>query len=632
MCSGTRVLSYLLSLSKDNADACHVQDIHSLRYEYASLYGRIVKEWLSASDESVTKSTLGEVDRKEKYEQRATWEKTVFTPLRTNKAAIQDYLQTTFSSTLAVRKAWEAIRTATGKFEKTMECNKLVQVTEGQPKNTVHFDEVSLKWVIAGLLRSDLLSDEKREVLKDFESNQVVLAEVADVLNMRMSSLDTWNWGNEGTPVEIRRQLNGRYRFYPDEDLLQTILLRYIGIKWSVHFKSALKDFQQAENVWKSSTKPLNHADEERRRFYLGESHDFGITVESLIEDHFHADIFLEQLPGTATEVRGAYDEEGDIHDTRKSPQDVTQSLLHHLVTQINIERHLGNDVTVVRSDFAWFGPSLPHSTMFTVLEHFGVSAKWIDFFRRALEAPVKFTQDGPDAPVQVRKRGTPISGPLSDMLGETILFCLDFAFNQRTGGALLYRLHDDIWFWGSEEDCVIGWTEMTKFAKVMGLSFNVEKTGCVKVAHMTGEKQDVSPSLPKGDVTWGFLKLDGESGRFVIDQEDVNKHIEELQTQLSACKSILDWIQAWNIYGARFFKTNFGRSAHCFGLAHVHSTLETLARIQQTLFATAGGSVTSALKKMLHEKFGVEDVPEGYLYFPMSMGGLDLKNPFVEV
>jgi len=29
-------------------------------------------------------------------------------------------------------------------------------------------------------------------------------------------------------------------------------------------------------------------------------------------------------------------------------------------------------------------------------------------------------------------------------------------------------------------------------------------------------------------------------------------------------------------------------------------------------------------------DRFGVQDIPEGYLYFPMAKGGLDLKNPFV--
>jgi len=170
----------------------------------------------------------------------------------------------------------------------------------------------------------------------------------------------------------------------------------------------------------------------------------------------------------------------------------------------------------------------------------------------------------------------------------------------------------------------------MTEFAQLMGLEFNPDKTGSVKIMRKGGPKEELPRALPKGDVCWGFLKLDSEAGRFIIDQANVDKHIEELGRQLAGCKSIFDWIQAWNIYGARFFTTNFGRPAHCFGLAHVDQMLETFSKIQKKLFASTGGSVTSTLKQMLTDRFGVKDIPEGYLYFPMSMGGLDVKNPFV--
>jgi hypothetical protein len=132
--------------------------------------------------------------------------------------------------------------------------------------------------------------------------------------------------------------------------------------------------------------------------------------------------------------------------------------------------------------------------------------------------------------------------------------------------------------------------------------------------------------------VRWGFLRLDSKTGRFLIDQKQVDVHIEELRLQLAACKSIFDWIYAWNVYGARFFSTNFGKPSNSFGLAHVDMLLETFARIQSKLFASTGGSVTSTLKHMLQERFNVSDIPEGCLYFPMSLGGLDLKSPFIDL
>lgn len=415
------------------------------------------------------------------------------------------------------------------------------------------------------------------------------------------------------------------------EDLLQTILLRYIGVKWSVHFKSALTNFQSTADVWKASAIPVPAEDRQRREFFLGSLAAPSSNVEATRSQHFKDEVFLEQLTTKAEEERGGYDDDSESpQDTRKSGQQITQTLLHTLASEIIMKTRLGEELTVVRTDFKWFGPSLPHSTMFAVLSFFGVSEHWISFFRRVLEAPMKFVQDGPDAPVQIRKRGTPISGPLSDMLGETVLFCLDFAFNEQTDGARMYRLHDDIWFWGEEKVCIKGWELMKNFANLSGLDFNEEKTGSVKITRKPGSKTKVSPSLPKGDVRWGFLKLDSASGRFLIDQESVGNHIKELNLQLDACKSVFDFIQAWNVYGARFFTNNFGKPANCYGLLHVDMLLETFANIQSELFQ--GGNVTSTMQKMISDRFGVEDIPEGYLYFPMSFGGLDLKSPFIDL
>lgn len=602
-------------------------DIHSLKYKYATLYSQLVKEWLygnsknsTGSDEMIADDGFETIGRKEMQDQRIHWEELVFNEKTTNQVAIQAYLEKLFTSSKDIKAALERLRKATQDFEKSL-------------AGAVHFDEASLAWVIRGLLRSDLVTDEKRQVLKDFLNNKIVLGEVADVLNMRMSSLAKWKWDPSGTNIEQRRNLNGRYRFYSDEDLLQQILLRYIGVKWGVYFKSVLSAFRHTLNVWTPSAQSIPNLDRKRRDFFLYPDREYvEMTVEGQRSKHFEDEIFLEQLPDEVAEERGGYsDEEAKATDTRKSGQEITQTLLHVLATEIIMSTRLGEDVTVVRTDFAWFGPSLPHATMFAVLKFLGVSDFWLSFFRRAIEAPVKFLVDGPDAPVRTRKRGTPVSGPLSDFLAETVLFCLDFAFNQSTGGLTLYRLHDDIWTFGAEEKCVKGWASLTQFSKLMGLDFSPEKTGCAKVSHAKGGSASIHSSLPKGDVKWGLLKLDATTGRFLINQKLVDEHIEELRRQLENCKSVLDWIQAWNVY-TRFFTTNFGKPVAAYGLAHVDQLLETFARIQGKLFSSTGGSVTSTVKKMIQERFGVDDIPEGYLFFPLSMGGLDLKSPFVSL
>lgn len=134
---------------------------------------------------------------------------------------------------------------------------------------------------------------------------------------------------------------------------------------------------------------------------------------------------------------------------------------------------------------------------------------------------------------------------------------------------------------------------------------------------------------LPTGEIRWGFLYLDGTTGRFEIDEKMVTGHIEELRMQLKGkSKSVIDWIQTWNTYAAVFFSSNFGKPANCFGREHVDKMLATHRRIQEEIFQ--GGNVVQFLKQTIEERFQVKDVPEGFLFFPVELGGLDLKSPFV--
>lgn len=52
------------------------------------------------------------------------------------------------------------------------------------------------------------------------------------------------------------------------------------------------------------------------------------------------------------------------------------------------------------------------------------------------------------------------------------------------------------------------------------------------------------------------------------------------------------------------------------------------LESIQRRVFS--GTSVVQYLKNIIEERFGVQDIPDGYFYFPTDVGGLELNNPFI--
>ncbi|KAH1268897.1 hypothetical protein KXV81_003935 [Aspergillus fumigatus] len=597
-----------------------------LKHKHAAFYSDLVTEWLETleAEQSASKE-FESVGRAEMQEQRATWESLVFSTTDVNVDAIRAYLDGLFNTTPLTQQALKELRERVKSFG-----------TEFAAKKE-WFSVADLEWVSKSLLKTDLLTKEKMGILREFMRNKAVAQEVADVLNMRLAALDSWHWPEGGIPVEMRRQLNGKYRVFMDEDLLDSLLFQYLGLKWSVTFKNAFKAFFRTR-AWQSPRQQISKEERERRRYFLG-STGRGGCVNDYRRQMYETQYFMTQLPSSVEAGVPEYGDEANSDnitdgEKRKNHLETKHALLHLLITESIIHTTLYGQFTAICSDFKWFGSSLSHATVLAVLEYFGVLQNWLHFFTVFLEAPLKFTQDGENAAVQVRRRGAPISHTLSDCFSETVLFCMDYAVNQSTEGAYLYRLHDDFWFWGREQTCVKAWGAMTKFAKVMGLEFNEEKTGTVRLTKPNPRQgspvpaeSEHSSSLPTGDIRWGFLKLDPQEGRFIIDQSRVDGHIAELGHQLAACKSIFAWVQAWNSYFARFFTNNFGKPAMCFGRGHIDMAISTLSRIERTLFPDG---VTSHLRQMIADRFGVRDLPDGFFYFPVDLGGLQLLNPYI--
>ena len=104
-----------------------------------------------------------------RVEARSEWEKVVFVPKEIDVQALQGYLESLFTKGQRdVTKAIQDLRNKAQEFESTL----------SHPKP---FSVKNLKWVIEGLKSSDLLSNEKREALKDFLSNEIILSEVCNL-------------------------------------------------------------------------------------------------------------------------------------------------------------------------------------------------------------------------------------------------------------------------------------------------------------------------------------------------------------------------------------------------------------------------------------------------------------------
>ncbi|KAF2731331.1 hypothetical protein EJ04DRAFT_514681 [Polyplosphaeria fusca] len=630
----------------------HELDAVSAKYEYAALFGKLVIEWIKypnpgtgnlpvASDsDSETSDSFDQVGRKEMHEQREEWESCTFTERKVDQSKIEDYLNDIFGTTLQAKKIKnsplqnlrESMKGVMD-FKSDLQTPKRKDMLFGGKEGRFTVDK--LRSCIRGVIQSDLLAGQKREALIDLENQPAVLKELVDVLNMDLEDLDKWGWDPSPVPLHMRRQLNGKYRVFMDEETHQAILLHFVGKIWAVAMKQAFKAFYHSGAWLQTPYRSMSKKARQRREYFVPGETRVSSSIRNRRRGIYQEEYFMTQLPDDPfADYRDYAAEDQDASSsTTKSPLATKQSMLRLVTAELLVNTKVYGEFLVLQSDFKWFGPSLPHDTIFAVLKFFGVPGKWLRFFKKFLEAPVVFAQDGADAQAHMRKCGIPMSHVLSDALSEAVLFCLDFAVNRRTGGANIHRFHDDLWFWGQESTCIKAWDAIQEFSKVMGLQLNEEKTGTALIVSTKDKARTLPPALPQGKVKWGFLILDSETGRWVIDRKQVDEHIEELRHQLGACRSIMAWVQAWNSYVSRFFLSNFGQPAFCFGRQHNDAIIETFSHIQRSLFVDVGSaSVTEYLRNVMRERFGMDgSVPDAFFYFPVELGGLGLRNPFIQ-
>jgi hypothetical protein len=89
---------------------------------------------------------------------------------------------------------------------------------------------VDIRHAIKDILSSALMNEEGRMTLREFAGNCTALDEVANVLTMRLASLESWSWLSTGVAIEMRRHLNGKYRAFTDPEILDAIFLHYLGV------------------------------------------------------------------------------------------------------------------------------------------------------------------------------------------------------------------------------------------------------------------------------------------------------------------------------------------------------------------------------------------------------------------
>ncbi|KAK1982662.1 LOW QUALITY PROTEIN: hypothetical protein LZ30DRAFT_749205 [Colletotrichum cereale] len=416
-------------------------DVQSHKLSMAHLYSSLVTEWMNSGEpmEGTAGAALAEEEssfeivgrQKERLQNLCDqFVNIVFTPLETDEAEIDEYLYS-FFDTDDNKKLLEAVRC------RTQTASEALLQTD-RPCN-----EKTIKECIKGLFEEDLLSDEKQAILRD------------------------WDAGDQGVPVLPRQQLNGKYRIWVDEDVLQAIFIHYIGISSCVSLKPILRDTvsDESNEFWRWHAGPAMTEREARRRIYYldewlvdvllrrhfvprrknGKPRARGVSLEAAVKinglgsiakrrrEDYVDNFCVAALPGRVNRFNnGLYANEGeqsevadDVCEEAWRPEEpkaptpklnIKQFLLRTLVTETMIQQALHGQAAVV------------------------------------LKAPLNLRPSSNSLSAnrpRTRRRGMPMARAPEKLIGELMLFVMDLAET----GLQLYRLHDDLWVAGAPAD-----------------------------------------------------------------------------------------------------------------------------------------------------------------------------------
>lgn len=172
------------------------------------------------------------------------------------------------------------------------------------------------------------------------------------MLNMQLASIESFAWPQEGVQVEMRRHLSGKYRAYMDTEIITALLFQYLGMRWSIGFKSAFRDVVKSP-AWKRDAREFSREERLERNECFGESKtDVSQSIEKQRRTEQDNLFFMTQLPGELASL-SPYDEDPVV--TGEEVVNVQQTLLKIVNTEIYLNQALHGQCTVVRTDLEWY-------------------------------------------------------------------------------------------------------------------------------------------------------------------------------------------------------------------------------------------------------------------------------------
>jgi hypothetical protein len=481
--------------------------------------------------------------------------------------------------------------------------------------------------IAADIYRGPRLRREARR----FKANELLRKELADALTILVADLPTWDWPAEGLKTRALWTRN-KWRLYLDEDLPTACLLEVLGGRWVSILDSLIGDRSKVHERRARLKKLIElNAPEvilanERRMLRLAEQLvDLGFSErDDVWEAGGAADLAKEPDAGSVVVTRAAQqralrklavgrDYDGEYDDVNRA------------VLLVNAEVRLARaafpdrPLYVVKVDVQDYHPSIPHGVLLALLRRLGAPEDELAFFGRFLSPPLA----GEDGPPARMRRGVPMNHTLSGMLGELLMRLLE-KHAQQQARVRIVRLVDDICLLAPEAGAAVeGWRQVEAFCAACGLRVNLRKSGAVCLGGALPE------GLPRERPRWGMLELD-EQGQWHVHAETFEAHRKQSRQRVGAARSVLSRVQRYN-GDVKYLLSSLALGAD-LGETHRAEAERAVRQFHLSFFGTEQG-VVAGLCEAIRERFlpaagDPADIPESWVHWPITAGGLGLRNP----
>jgi hypothetical protein len=470
-----------------------------------------------------------------------------------------------------------------------------------------------------------------RQEAAGFAARAEARRDLLDALNLLMAEADDWDWPADGFEAEAVWTRN-KWRVYLREDLPTACLLALLGQRWAAQLNWLIADRSQLDrrraklNRLVAMNGPAAMIGKERRllkdaelRAELGamEPADPWADPADPAADELDSDSVAGQR---AAAVRGL--RRFPTRDVGANYEGINLAVrLSHAEVQLAREAFPDWPLYVLKADLRDFYPSIPHDVLLYLLRRLGMTAADLGFFTHFLRPPVRL---GGEARGRAA-RGVPLVDHLSGLLAELLLRLLDRHVYQGAKVRMV-RMVDDICILAPTADTIAAaWHRLQEFCAACGLAVNEEKCGAVCIGPGT-----LPPDLPRRLPRWGMLELT-EAGDWRVNAETFDAHLAQARERVAAAPSVFSKVHQYNA-NARVLSLTLALAGN-LGPAHRAGVASAIHRFHLEFFGPGRGVVaglTGEVRRRFLQGGEATVIPESWVYWPMSAGGLGLHNPLI--